>query len=68
MTSGGQLVNESNFPETMAAMPDSIRNRIRFVLADHIDEVLKESLSELVVPGESSLEAAVDAIQDKDER
>ena len=55
--------NENEFD----SIPDSIRNRIRFVLADHIDQVLKESLSELVVPRESSLEAAVEAIQDKDE-
>ncbi|MEE2710829.1 MAG: S16 family serine protease [Gemmatimonadota bacterium] len=55
--------NENEFD----SIPDSIRNRIRFVLADHIDQVLKESLSELVVPRESSLEVAVEAIQDKDE-
>ena len=50
------------------SIPDPIRNRVRFVLADHIDEVLKESLSELVVPRESTLEAAVEAIQDKNDR
>ena len=43
------------------SLPESVRSRTRFVLVSHLDEVLKESLSELIIPLESSVEAAVEA-------
>ena len=43
------------------SLPESVRSRTRFVLVSHLDEVLKESLSELIIPLEASVEAAVEA-------